>query len=117
MGTTGRTGPAGAEPLSHQDVELLRLLAQGLPLGSVARRMRTSERTDRRRTRAICNRLGVSACLLFALVAVLMLNSAQATGAKRQQTDCTWGASSIRAEIVDGKFVVSPPATSGCIPH
>ena len=60
MGTTGRTGPAGAEPLSHQDVELLRLLAQGLPLGSVARRMRTSERTVRRRTRAICNRLGVS---------------------------------------------------------
>ena len=21
------------------------------------------------------------------------------------------------AEVVDGKFVVSPPATSGCIPH
>ena len=63
------------------------------------------------------HRLRVSACLLFALVAVLMLNSAQATGAKRQQTDCTWGASSIRAEVVDGKFVVSPPAPSGCIPH
>ena len=55
----GRTGPDPAEPLSRQDVELLRLLAQGLPLGSVARRLRTSERTVRRRTRAICNRLGV----------------------------------------------------------
>jgi len=63
------------------------------------------------------HRLRVGACLLFALVAVLMLSSAQATGAKRQQTDCTWGASSARAEVVDGKFVVSPPATSGCIPH
>ena len=40
-----------------------RLLAQGLPLGSVARRMRTSERTVRRRTRAICNRLGVRASI------------------------------------------------------
>jgi len=59
----GPTGPAAAGPLSHQDVELLRLLAQGLPLGSVARRMRTSERTVRRRTRAICNRLGVGASI------------------------------------------------------
>jgi DNA-binding NarL/FixJ family response regulator len=54
-------GTPPPEPLSRQDVELLRLLAQGLPLGSVARRMRTSERTVRRRTRAICNRLGVGA--------------------------------------------------------
>lgn len=47
--------------LSHEDVELLRLLAQGLSLDSVARRLRTSERTVRRRTRDICDRLGVSA--------------------------------------------------------
>jgi hypothetical protein len=63
------------------------------------------------------HRLRVSACLLFALVTVLTLSSAQATGAKRKLNDCTWGASSIRAEVVDGKLVVSPPATSGCIPH
>jgi hypothetical protein len=62
------------------------------------------------------HRLRVSARLLFALVTVLTLSSAQATGAKRQRTDCTWGASSIRAEVVDGKLVVAPP-TSGCIPH
>jgi hypothetical protein len=61
------------------------------------------------------HRLRASACLLF--VTVLTLSSAQATGAKRQRTDCTWGASSIRAEVVDGKLVVSTPATSGCIPH
>lgn len=63
MEATGRTGPAPAEPLSSQDVELLRLLAQGLPLGSVARRLRTSERTVRRRIRAICHRLGVGASI------------------------------------------------------
>jgi hypothetical protein len=62
------------------------------------------------------HRLRHSACLLFGLVNVLTLSSAQATGAKRQRTDCTWGASSIRAEVVDGKLVAAPPATSGCIP-
>jgi DNA-binding NarL/FixJ family response regulator len=62
MEAAGRIGPA-PEPLSRQDVELLRLLAQGLPLGSVARRMRTCQRTVRRRTRAICSRLGVGASI------------------------------------------------------
>ena len=42
--------------LTHQEVELLQLLGQGLPLGTVARRLRTSERTVRRRTKAICER-------------------------------------------------------------
>jgi DNA-binding NarL/FixJ family response regulator len=44
--------------LSRQDVELPRLLARGLPLDAVARRLNTSERTVRRRVKAICNRLG-----------------------------------------------------------
>jgi DNA-binding NarL/FixJ family response regulator len=44
--------------LSHQDVELLGLLARGLPLDAVARRLNTSERTVRRRVKAICDRLG-----------------------------------------------------------
>lgn len=44
--------------LSREDVELLRLLASGLPLEAVARRMNTSERTVRRRVKAICDRLG-----------------------------------------------------------
>jgi len=52
---------APAVPLSDTDVELLRLLARGLPMDSVARRLDTSERTVRRRTRAICARLGVAA--------------------------------------------------------
>jgi hypothetical protein len=60
-------------------------------------------------------RLRVSVCLLIALVAVLTLTAAQAT-AKRDRPACTWGASSIHAQLVDGKLVVSRPATSGCIP-
>jgi DNA-binding NarL/FixJ family response regulator len=47
-----------AAELSRQDVELLALLARGLPLDAVARRLNTSERTVRRRVKAICDRLG-----------------------------------------------------------
>ena len=47
-----------ATELSRQDVELLALLARGLPLDAVARRLDTSERTVRRRVKAICDRLG-----------------------------------------------------------
>ena len=50
---------AQAPPLSDEDVALLGLLAEGVPLDAVARRMRLSERTVRRRTRYICDRLGV----------------------------------------------------------
>ena len=62
-------------------------------------------------------RLLVSVCLVAAAAAVvLVLTAAQATGANRDQAPCTWGASSVSAEEVDGKVVVSPAATSGCIP-
>lgn len=44
--------------ISHDDLQLLRLLATGLPVESVARRLDLSERTVRRRTRAACDRLG-----------------------------------------------------------
>ncbi len=46
--------------LGPEDLELLSLLATGLALGAVARRLELSDRTVRRRTRSICNRLGVS---------------------------------------------------------
>jgi DNA-binding NarL/FixJ family response regulator len=48
---------AGAQ-LSGDDLELLRLIAGGLPLDAVAKRLNTSDRTVRRRVRAICERLG-----------------------------------------------------------
>ena len=43
--------------MSRGDLELLRLLATGLSLESIARRLDLSERTVRRRTRALCDRL------------------------------------------------------------
>ncbi len=58
---TGPAMPGAAMPLDREDLELLRLLAEGALLGAVARRLRTSERTVRRRVRSICNRLGVDA--------------------------------------------------------
>ena len=49
--------------LDDEDVAVLALLAQGLPMGTVARRLAMSERTLRRRTRAICDALGVPAAI------------------------------------------------------
>jgi DNA-binding NarL/FixJ family response regulator len=49
--------------LSRQDVELLSLIACGLPLEAVARRTNTSERTVRRRVKAICDRLEFSSSI------------------------------------------------------
>lgn len=46
--------------LDREDLRLLTLLASGLPLDAVARRLDLSDRTVRRRTRVICDRLGVS---------------------------------------------------------
>lgn len=47
-------------PPTGDDLRLLALLADGLPMDAVARRLELSERTVRRRTRALCDRLGVS---------------------------------------------------------
>lgn len=49
-----------AKQLSGEDVALLALLARGLSSEAVARRLNLSERTVRRRTRVICDRIGVS---------------------------------------------------------
>jgi hypothetical protein len=53
--------------------------------------------------------------VFFIAVACLLLafTGASASGAKR---DCTWGASSMTAEYVNGQLVESQPETSGCIP-
>lgn len=45
--------------LSEEDVHLLRLLAKELPVNAVAARLGIGERTLRRRTRHLCDRLGV----------------------------------------------------------
>lgn len=53
-----RVSRGAPREISHDDLQLLRLLATGLPMDSVARRLDLSERTVRRRTRAACDRLG-----------------------------------------------------------
>jgi hypothetical protein len=55
--------------------------------------------------------------LALGLMTVLALTAAQATGAKKRGAECTWGASSIQARIVDGKIVASAPTVTGCVPH
>jgi hypothetical protein len=52
----------------------------------------------------------LAACLL-----VVLTVAASAAPAKRSDA-CTWGASSIVVEQVNGKLVQSEPVTTGCIP-
>jgi hypothetical protein len=69
------------------------------------------------RAMRFCGLRLLSFCLaITTAVGVLALRSAQATGARRDEAPCMWGASSVSAEVVDGKVVVSPATTSGCIP-
>ncbi|MEV5695155.1 helix-turn-helix domain-containing protein [Micromonospora globbae] len=55
------TTRVGRPVLDEEDLRPLRLLAAGLPVETVARRLGLSERTVRRRVRAVCDRLGVTA--------------------------------------------------------
>jgi len=56
-------GEATPGPLDAEDVRLLALLAEGIPPLVVARRLEMSERTFRRRVRAICDRLNVPSAI------------------------------------------------------
>ncbi|HZC74295.1 MAG TPA: LuxR C-terminal-related transcriptional regulator [Jatrophihabitans sp.] len=47
--------------LDGEETELVRLLADGLVLDAIARRLALSERTVRRRIRGLCDRFGVDA--------------------------------------------------------
>jgi DNA-binding NarL/FixJ family response regulator len=51
--------PVAERPLlTREDIEVLTLLAEGLPLSTIGRRLHLSERSIRRRLRMICDRLG-----------------------------------------------------------
>jgi hypothetical protein len=56
-----------------------------------------------------------AAVLLLACLALVLTMAASAAPTKRSD-DCTWGASSVVVEQVDGKLVQSEPAITGCIP-
>jgi DNA-binding NarL/FixJ family response regulator len=70
MADRGPVTSGYAAELSRQDVEVLKLIAGGLPLDAVARRMNTSERTVRRRVKAICDRLGFASSIQAVVWAV-----------------------------------------------
>jgi hypothetical protein len=60
--------------------------------------------------------------LVATLVAIGLILAAgvgaAAAPTARGNEPCSWGASSIQAEVVDGKIaVVSGPDTTGCIPR
>jgi hypothetical protein len=54
------------------------------------------------------------ALLVVCLFAVFFLAAGSAP-AKRAD-DCTWGASSVMVEVINGQLVQSEPVTTGCIP-
>ena len=53
--------PGIADLFDGEELQLLRLVAEGLPSEAIARRMSLSERTVRRRLRALCDRLKMDA--------------------------------------------------------
>jgi DNA-binding NarL/FixJ family response regulator len=55
-----RHGTAKDSLLTEEELAILRLAAEGLPLYSVARHVGMSPRTVRRRLRSLCDRLGVT---------------------------------------------------------
>jgi hypothetical protein len=54
--------------------------------------------------------------LLLLVCLALVLTVAASAAPKKQADECTWGASSVVVESVNGKLVQSEPSTSGCIP-
>jgi hypothetical protein len=54
---------------------------------------------------------------LVAIVLVFAVSASASPPSARVDEPCSWGASSIQAELVDGNVVVSGPSTSGCIPQ
>jgi hypothetical protein len=54
--------------------------------------------------------------LLTVCLSFVLLVAAAAAPAQRAD-DCTWGASSVMVEEVNGTLVQSEPSTSGCIPR
>jgi DNA-binding NarL/FixJ family response regulator len=66
------TGVVLSEPrmtLDDEEIAILRLLAEGVVLDSIARRLALSERTVRRRIRTLCDRFGVDAPVQVVVIA------------------------------------------------
>ena len=56
--------------------------------------------------------------LILTLACLLVVLTVAAGAAPAKQRDaCTWGASSVVAEEINGQLVQSEPVTTGCIPN
>ena len=56
--------------------------------------------------------------LLLICACLLLVMTMAASAAPAKQADaCTWGASSVVVEQVNGQLVESEPVTTGCIPN
>ena len=55
----GPDGSGNCTEVTPEELAILRLIAGGLPMYSVAQQMRMSPRTIRRRIRGLCDRLGL----------------------------------------------------------
>jgi hypothetical protein len=53
--------------------------------------------------------------VLLACACLVLLVTAASAPARRGD-DCTWGASSVMVQDVNGQLVQSEPVTSGCVP-
>jgi len=54
--------------------------------------------------------------MLLACACLVLFLAAASAPAQRTGDDCTWGASSVMVEEVNGKLVQSEPVTTGCVP-
>jgi hypothetical protein len=54
--------------------------------------------------------------VLLACACLVVLLAAGAAPAQRSE-DCTWGASSVVVQDVNGQLVQSQPVTTGCVPR
>ena len=57
-----------------------------------------------------------SLVLVVACLFLVPLVAAASAPAQRSEDDCTWGASSVMVQDVNGQLVQSDPVTTGCIP-
>jgi hypothetical protein len=60
-------------------------------------------------------RLGAAAGIVVVLATAASAGGAAKTPPAKRQS-CTWGASSVTAQRVDGEWVVGPATTTGCTP-
>jgi hypothetical protein len=54
--------------------------------------------------------------IVLVACACLVVLLAAGTAPAERSDDCTWGASSVLVQEVNGKLVQSDPVTTGCIP-